>query len=77
MQLEELIAKVSRLPSFRQQEVMDFVAFLAQRYGDIPDNAQADWAEHQFQTMSMDQAMRGLDDEPDLYSVDDLKEHWQ
>ncbi len=77
MRLEELIAKVSRLPSFRQQEVIDFVAFLEQRYGDTPDNVHADWSEHQFQAMSMDQAMRGLEDEPELYSEDDLKERWQ
>lgn len=28
----------------------------------------------QFQAMSIDQAMRGLEDEPDLYSEDDLQE---
>jgi len=27
--------------------------------------------------MSVEQAMRGLDDEPDLYCEDDLKERWQ
>jgi len=32
MQLEELISMVSRLPPARQQEVIDFAAFLEQRY---------------------------------------------
>jgi len=77
MQLEELIAKVSRLPAFRQQEVIDFVSFLEARYGDAEHGEPADWSEQQFRTMSVEQAMRGLEDEPDLYSEDDLKERWQ
>ena len=77
MRFEELIAKVSRLPTVRQQEVMDFVAFLEERYGKAPENVEADWTENQFQAMSLDQAMRGLEDEPELYSEDDLKERWQ
>ena len=77
MQLEELIAKVSRLPAFRQQEVMDFVAFLEQRHDDSAQAEQADWSEQQFRAMSVEQAMRGLDDEPEIYSEDDLMERWQ
>ena len=77
MQLEELIAKVSRLSAARQQEVLDFVVFLEQRYGDEQDAEQADWSDQQFRTLSVEQAMRGLEDEPDLYSEDDLKERWQ
>lgn len=77
MQLEELIAKVSRLSAARQQEVLDFVAFLEQRYGDEQDAEQADWSDQLFHTLSVEQAMRGLEDEPDLYSEDDLKERWQ
>jgi HEPN domain-containing protein len=53
MQLEELILKVSRLPASRQQEVMDFVMFLEQRYG---EHEQADWSEQQFRAMSIEQA---------------------
>ncbi|MFC2993632.1 MULTISPECIES: DUF2281 domain-containing protein [Halomonas] len=79
MQLEDLIAKVSRLPEFRQQEVMDFVAFLEQRYGqtDLSEAEQLDWSEQQFRAMSLDQAMRDAESEPDLYFEDDLKEKWQ
>lgn len=77
MQLEELIAKVSRLPSLRQQEVMDFVTFLEQRYGNAVDADSNEWTDAQFQMMSLDQAMRGLEDEPDIYAEDDLKERWQ
>ncbi|SFU43479.1 DUF2281 domain-containing protein [Halomonas korlensis] len=77
MQLEELVAKISRLPAFRQQEVMDFVAFLEQRHSDSAQGEQADWSEQQFRAMSAEQAMRGLDDEPEIYSEDDLMERWQ
>lgn len=56
---------------------MDFVAFLEQRYGEAPESAEADWSESQFQAVSLDQAMRGLEDEPELYSEDDLRERWQ
>lgn len=73
MQLDELIAKVSRLPALRQQEVMDFVMFLEQRDGQAE---QADWSEQHFRTMSIEQAMRGLEDEPDLYCEEDLTERW-
>ncbi|MCQ4322412.1 DUF2281 domain-containing protein [Stutzerimonas stutzeri] len=77
MQLEELITKVSRLSAARQQEVLDFVTFLEQRYGHQERADQADWSEKQFHTLSVEQAMRGLEDEPDLYSEEDLKERWQ
>lgn len=76
MQIEELIAKVRRLPAHRQQEVFNFVTFLEQRYGAAKEE-QADWPEKSFQAMSIEQAMRELEDEPDLYSEEDLKEHWQ
>ncbi|MCG5536836.1 DUF2281 domain-containing protein [Ectothiorhodospira mobilis] len=76
MQLDELILKISRLPAFRQQEVFDFVTFLENRYGDVERGEHADWSEKQFQDLSIEQAMRGLEDEPDLYSEKDLKERW-
>ncbi|WP_290785204.1 DUF2281 domain-containing protein [Halomonas sp.] len=79
MQLEELIAKVSRLPEFRQQEVLDFVTFLEQRYGhaEPAEAEQLDWSEQQFRAMSIEQAMRDDENEPDLYSEEDLMEKWQ
>ncbi|WP_372973080.1 DUF2281 domain-containing protein [Marinobacter sp.] len=77
MQLDELVSKVSRLPPSRQQEVLDFVAFLEQRYGHVTNDEQPDWSDKQFKDMSVQQAMRGIEDEPELYSDDDLKERWQ
>jgi hypothetical protein len=77
MQLEELIARFKRLPASRRQEVMDFVTFLEQRHGVSPPSEQVDWSEQEFQAMSIEQSMRGLEDEPDLYSDDDLTERWR
>ena len=76
MQIDELITKVSRLPDACQQEVLDFVTFLEQRYGNCSET-HSDWSEPQFTAVSVDQAMRGMDEEPGLYSQDDLKERWQ
>jgi len=77
MQLEKLVNMVSRLPPARQQEVMDFAAFLEQRYGEKNQAAVADWTEQEFRTLSTEQAMRGIEDEPELYSEEDVKEHWR
>ena len=57
--------------------MMDFVTFLEQRYGTSTVDEPTDWSEHDFQAMSIEQALRGLEEEPDLYSEDDLKERWQ
>lgn len=75
MQLDKLITMVSRLPPARQQEVIDFVAFLEQRYGN--EGNQSNWNENDFKAMSVEQAMRGIEDEPELYSDGDVKERWQ
>ncbi|MET4028162.1 cytochrome c [Marinobacter sp. MBR-99] len=77
MQLDELISMVSRLPPARQQEVIDFAAFLEQRYAAKNNQQQTDWSEEDFKAMSAKQAMRGLEDEPELYSNEDIQEHWQ
>ena len=76
MQLDELISMVSRLPPARQQEVIDFAAFLEQRYGDNSKTKQAEWTEKDFKTMSVEQAIRGIEDEPKLYSDSDIPERW-
>ncbi len=77
MQLDELIGMVSRLPPARQQEVIDFAAFLEQRYGSTKQTSQVNWTEQEFSAMSIEQAMRGVADEPELYSEDDIQERWQ
>jgi len=77
MQLEKLINMVNRLPPARQQEALDFAAFLEQRYGEENQATLAGWSEQEFMTMSVEQAMRGIEDEPELYSEGDIQEHWR
>ncbi len=36
-----------------------------------------DWDNAEFTEMAMNQAMRGMENEPELYTLDDLKERWQ
>lgn len=77
MQLDELLTKIRQLPVMRQQEVMDFVLFLGLQCKQDKESSHSEWSDDSFQAMSVGQAMRGLEDEPELYSADDLKEHWQ
>ncbi|ERS06996.1 MULTISPECIES: DUF2281 domain-containing protein [Marinobacter] len=77
MQLDELISMVSRLPPARQQEVIDFAAFLEQRYAAKNKQQPTDWSEEDFKSMSAEQAIRGIEDEPELYSDEDIQERWQ
>ena len=77
MQLNELLSKVRQLPAARQQEVMDFVLFLEQQCRQSKPGMPSDWSDQAFNEMSVDQAMRGLEDEPEIYAESDLKERWQ
>ncbi len=75
----ELIEKLQALPAEKQAEVFDFVEFLAVRFGKSKGTAFAhgDWSDADFSEFAMGQALRGMEDEPVLYTRDDLKEKWQ
>lgn len=77
MQLDELLAKIRQLPVMRQREVMDFVLFLGEQCKQDNVGGHSDWSDHAYQAMSVEQAMRGLEYEPEIYSEDDLQEQWQ
>lgn len=77
MQLDELLAKIRQLPVVRQQEVMNFVLFLDQQCQQSKADSHSEWTDQTFHSMSIDQAMRGLEGEAEIYSEDDLKERWQ
>ncbi len=76
----ELIRTLESLPSERRSEVFDFVEFLAARCASstttTSDSRLENWNEADFSQLSLAQAMRGLEDEPMLYTRDDLKEAW-
>jgi hypothetical protein len=62
---EKISHEVQALPEAIQREVLDFVEFLKARRPHVEDEA---WT-----AFSLAQAMRGLEDEPDLYSHADIR----
>lgn len=80
---EQIYQAVKPLPEMKAQEVLDFVLFLQQReesreWQDLMfaqvesfndwDNAEDEvWNNVQFSKMAMNQAMRGMENEPALY----------
>lgn len=75
----QLIEKIQSLPIERQAEVFDFVDFLASRSQGAAHQSRVydEWTNAEFTEMAMNQALRGMEDEPSLYTLDDLKERWQ
>jgi hypothetical protein len=75
----ELIEKLQDLPADKQAEVFDFVEFLADRFGKGKGTpfATGEWGDTEFSEFAMGQALRGMEDEPVLYTRNDLKEQWQ
>ena len=75
----ELIEKIQELPAEKQAEVFDFVEVLAKRFSKVKDTpyAPGEWSDAEFSEFAMGQALRGMEDEPVLYTRDDLKEQWQ
>lgn len=73
----ELIKKLQTLPEDKQAEVFDFVEFLAARFAASKGADKDEWSESQFTEFSMEQAMRGMEDDPVTYSRDDLREVWR
>lgn len=78
----ELIEKLQALPMDKQDEVFDFVEFLAARCGASRSasaivRAEGDWSDAKFADFSMDQALRGMESDPVTYTQDDLQERWQ
>ena len=75
----ELIEQLQTLPENKRAEVFDFVAFLAARFGKDGNNPAATdaWQDAEFSQMAMQQALRGMENDPVTYTLDDLKERWQ
>jgi len=72
MTTEQAIAEhVAALSEDAQREVLDFVRFLQSR-----KRAGDDTDEYAWSAFSLASAMRGMEDEPSPYTIDDLKEHF-
>jgi hypothetical protein len=63
---DKIVQNLQDLPESAQAEVLDFVEFLKSKHGSAED---AEWS-----ALSIMQALRGMDSEPNLYSEQDLKE---
>ena len=79
MNQAQLLEKFHSLPSDKQMEVFDFIEFLAARSPKLNDRKieKDGWTNTDFSQMAMSQAMRGMEEELPLYSLNDLKERWQ
>lgn len=69
---EKIFSHIESLPETYQAEVLDFVEFLASKSKKLQEpegEERAAWSR-----FSLAQAARGMTDEPDLYSLDDLVE---
>ncbi len=75
MNQAQLLEKIQALPPDKQAEVFDFVDFLASRSAGIGQHDK--WIDVEFSEMAMSQALRGMEDEPLLYTQADLKERWR
>jgi hypothetical protein len=66
MTLEEKIQRYARkLPRAFQEELLDFVEYLLVK---AEQQEKQEWA-----SLSLSTAMRGMEDEPSLYNVSDIK----
>lgn len=70
---EAIIDRLKGLPDSAQREVLDFVEFLAARRAES-DAREEDLA---WSRLSLAAAMRGMEDEEELYTLDDLKERFR
>lgn len=69
---EKIFSHIESLPETYKAEVLDFVEFLASKSRKLQepeDEERTAWSR-----FSLAQAAKGMEDEPELYSLDDLVE---
>ena len=70
---EQIIQRLNQLSEIEQSEVLNFVDYLETRGRALKQKQDTkQWAE-----FSLDSAMRGLEDDPVEYSIDNLQETFQ
>jgi len=65
---EKIIEKVKSLPEDKQAEILDFIDFLSKK---VNEEERKQWSQ-----FSLEEAMRGLEAEETLYTVEDIKEKY-
>ncbi|MDR3714189.1 MAG: DUF2281 domain-containing protein [Puia sp.] len=70
---KEIVERVQRLPEPLQAEVLDFVEFLLAKTSEKAGKE----ANRRWMGFSLQSALRGMENEPELYADKDLKERFQ
>jgi len=66
--VEKIVEKVKSLPQDKQIEILDFVDFLSRKV----EEEERFWSK-----FSLESAMRGLESEESLYTLEDIKERYR
>ena len=75
---QSITEKIASLPENMQQEVSDFVDFMIFRkqVNLKKNNLHSEWTNNDFVQFSMQQAFKDIEDDPIIYTVENLKERW-
>ena len=65
---EKIMEKVKLLPEDKQSEILDFIDFLSKKTN---EEERKEWSQ-----FSLETAMRGLETEETLYTIEDIKEKY-
>lgn len=66
---DRIVEHLRRLPEEAQAEVLDFVELLETKSKKNGEDSEGAWS-----SFSLAQAMRGMEDEEEIYSLQDLRE---
>ena len=69
---QKIVERLQELPESLQAEVLDFVEFLLKKTTDRSSRDE----DRQWSKFSIESALKGMEDEPELYSEADLKERF-
>jgi hypothetical protein len=67
--VERIIEQLKSMPESDQAEVLDFLEYLKSKKGRNEEDSQ--WSR-----FSLDSAMRGIEEEPSPYGIEDIKEQF-
>jgi Protein of unknown function (DUF2281) len=67
--VERILEEVKSMPEADKTEVLDFVEYLKSKKGRKEEDS--DWSR-----FSLDSAMRGIEEEPSPYGIEDIKERF-
>jgi hypothetical protein len=67
--VERILEQVKSMPELDQAEVLDFVEYLKSKKGRKQEDSE--WSR-----FSLDFAMRGIEEEPSPYGIEDIKERF-